>query len=724
MEPAEHLDLHNPVTAADGAASVMSRFIGSRDRCDGRCDDGLHVYVDLIEALLFDGDDADFDAACADGAHALASVIPGPDVLARTEQLLEERSWSAPLTRRVQLAAVLAAGRRSAGDGTGARVARRLMAAWCSGLERWPATAAWVAGAGSVDDDPDMAYWLLTEQLEIDQLPPVLHAEATAALGETLVLLGDPIGARPLLESALLSGQLVGERRIARTAELLAALNFHRGEVAEALRRLDDARAHEWAFVTEEMTVREPAVEQPGEMVVDLRDDGGHLRDPLTHLLARPAVRFRLAQLLDESIPCAVLTIGLDHLGRVNETLGHRAGDELICALADRLHSIARPNDVIGRWGGDEFVMALPYVDSVGIAQAAADRIMNHLGTVWVSPSGERWNPSISIGITLADAAAGAERGVDLVLGQADSARLQAKREGGAAAAWFGADMAEAARRRYDLEQLVRDALSENRFEMWFQPVHPRLATDLAGAEALIRLRTAAGEILPPTEFLGVAESSGLAGRLGRWVINESVRHAAGWARDGIDLSVSVNIGASQLRDDLAETVCEAMREHDLDPRRLVLELTEHTMLEADKAQVAELESLRALGVRVALDDFGTSYSSLSHLRDFPVDIVKIDRSFVEQLPQDRQDAAIVRAVVELSRTFQFRVVAEGVETMEQLIELFRLDCTDVQGFLLGAAVPPEQFAATFGRSAVTASLLQRGRTGALVGQSPPGEPG
>jgi EAL domain-containing protein (putative c-di-GMP-specific phosphodiesterase class I) len=343
----------------------------------------------------------------------------------------------------------------------------------------------------------------------------------------------------------------------------------------------------------------------------------------------------------------------------------------------------------VARWGSDEFVVVMPGVGDLELATAIAEGVRQALALPFHTTTGGEVVPSITVGVAAAtDVVADPEA----LLREADLALERAKALGKGRVEVFGSELEETARRRFATEHLIRSALDEGRFELYFQPMHANADGLPLAAEALLRLHHPDGRVLAPGEFLDVADETGLTREIGDWVLEEACRIAAEWYQMGRPFHVAVNVAAAQLDSEFAQRVAAVLACHDLRPWLLVIELTEHTLLEASDAQVATLVELRSTGVRIALDDFGTAYSSLSHLRRFPVDVVKIDRSFVAGLCHNEQDSAIVRAVVGLSETFRFRVIAEGVETVEQLDEQRVLGCHGAQGFLIGRPKPAAVF--------------------------------
>jgi diguanylate cyclase (GGDEF)-like protein len=502
--------------------------------------------------------------------------------------------------------------------------------------------------------------------------------------------LGDPN--RRITDLLELSAEL-GEELAARDPD--AAVIVLRAAAVEAADRPADRDAQATVRVLRDLTgaleqVIETRDRQLQQVRMDLRElnDRAHL-DGLTGLVNRDGLTSAMHHLATRRERCAVLAIDLDRFGRLNETLGHQAGDELLVEQARRLMRIARPRDTVARWGSDEFVVVMPGVEDLTSATSIAQGVREALALPFHTTGGGEVVPSITVGVA---AASGAMSDPEGLLREADLALERAKALGKGRIELFDAELEDTARQRFATEALIRSALDDHLFELYFQPVHSNSAGYPLAAEALLRLHHPDGRVLAPGAFLDVAEETGLTREIGDWVLDESCRIAAGWAVGGRPFHLAVNVAAAQLDAGFPARVADALARHGVAPTVLVLELTEHTLLEADDEQVNALVELRSTGVRVALDDFGTSYSSLSHLRRFPIDVVKIDQSFVAGLRQSEQDGAIVRAVVGLSETFQFRVIAEGVETVEQLDEQRVLGCHGAQGFLIGEPKPAAVF--------------------------------
>jgi diguanylate cyclase (GGDEF)-like protein len=409
-------------------------------------------------------------------------------------------------------------------------------------------------------------------------------------------------------------------------------------------------------------------------------------RDPLTQLGNRAMFINHAQDALadaDETMT-AVIIIDLDGFKEVNDTYGHAAGDELLKTTATRLNANVRTNDTVSRLGGDEFVVLLPRLVDDTIADTVADRILRDLlqplviGDVLLSI-----RASAGIAITR-----GGGHDVDEVLREADQALYQAKAEGKGVARRFDPELfARTEGRRRD-EADLRRAYAEHQFEVHYQPIVDLDGEHTVGVEALVRWRHPERGLLPPAAFLDLAEESGMLPELGHWVLREACRQAVAWQQHTPGFELNVNLSASQLGNPaLCDEVRDVLAATGIPPHLLVLELTETVAL-TDLAESARiLSSLKALGVRIALDDFGTGFSSLSHLGVLPVDVVKIDKSFVQAM-QDSGGASVAEAVLQIARTFNLAPVAEGVEDAVQASRLRELDCAQAQGYHFARPMP------------------------------------
>lgn len=381
----------------------------------------------------------------------------------------------------------------------------------------------------------------------------------------------------------------------------------------------------------------------------------------------------------------ALLCIDLDRFKPVNDSLGHAAGDQVLRTAADRLRRLVRPGDAVVRLGGDEFAVLQSGGPQPEASAALARRIVAALAEP-IDLDGQAVHIGASVGVAIAP-----QDGVtpERLLQNADLALYLAKDEGRGTWRYFEPQMDARAQERRRLEADLRRALEEQQFSLVYQPqmdLGRDGAAGVSGVEALLRWQHPERGLLPPGEFIPLAEETGLIVPIGRWVLAQACQDAVAWP-EGIRLAV--NVSAVQFRRaSLLDDVMQALAASGLPPERLELELTETAMLQETDRVLATLKALRARGVRVAMDDFGTGFSSLSHLRSFPFDRIKIDRSFVRDAASDAETLAIIRAVAGLGRSLQMATTLEGVETAEQLTIATREGCTDVQGFLFSQPVP------------------------------------
>jgi diguanylate cyclase len=379
----------------------------------------------------------------------------------------------------------------------------------------------------------------------------------------------------------------------------------------------------------------------------------------------------------------AVLYLDLDGFKRINDTLGHQAGDALLVEVARRITAVVRPADTVGRLGGDEFVVLC---ENINIDEAA--RVAERLISTVESPLGT--NDAVvrittSIGIAFSTVG---DTGDDLI-SSADAAMYAAKRDGGDRYEVYDETLRGALTRRRDTERALRHALARDELVLLYQPIVRARDSTVVAVEALLRWRRDGGPLVSPDEFIGLAEETGLIVSFGEWVIESACAQLAEWEQDGCDVSVSVNVSALQLQHGgLEEAVRRALALTGANPRRLVLEVTESVLVHDDDQAHAQLTRLREIGVRVAIDDFGTGYSSLAYLQHLPVDIVKIDRTFIAALETDESASAVLAAVIQLAHILGFLVVAEGAETRAQVEELRQLECDEIQGFYFARPAP------------------------------------
>lgn len=403
------------------------------------------------------------------------------------------------------------------------------------------------------------------------------------------------------------------------------------------------------------------------------------LVDSLTGLANRTQLRDKLQIKLASASkkPAALLCLNMDHFKRVNDMFGHAAGDVVLRETARRLRKLVRASDVVARAGGDEFAIVLSDIASEEDALRFGERIVAELKRGFSSSSGQI-SSGASVGVVTIPAHGTT---VDELLANADLALSTAKAGGRGRAEMFRTDMGERLRLRMTMERDLRSAVAKNELRLHWQPQVETASWSVSGCEALLRWQHSDLGLIPPLNFIPMAEETGLIVELGEWVLNEACRVGV---QKLPGLNVAVNVSPIQVvRDDFVLVVRKALAASGLPPQRLELEITESLFIDASPKALRNLETLRQMGIRVALDDFGTGYSSLAYLRQFPFDTLKIDRAFVRELVTQHDARAIVRSIVELAAALGMSTVAEGVEEPAQYELLRRAGCTAVQGFLI-----------------------------------------
>jgi diguanylate cyclase (GGDEF)-like protein len=397
------------------------------------------------------------------------------------------------------------------------------------------------------------------------------------------------------------------------------------------------------------------------------------LRDRLEHAMAR-ALRHRRR--------LAVLFIDVDRFKQINDSLGHTIGDALLCSVAQRLRGCVRHSDTVGRFAGDEFVLVLDELSGIDDAALIADKILVAMNAPHAI-EGHDLHVTVSMGVSLYPDDGG---DAESIIRNADVAMYQVKEAGRNSYAFFSTQMKVQVVEQQSVERDLRLALDRGEFELYFQPKVALSSGAISGVEALVRWHHPERGIVLPGQFIAVAESSGLIVPIGRWILRDACRQARDWIEEGFEpMSLAVNISAVELRGKgFVASVRAALDVTGLPPTLLELELTETALIQNAQTADTVLRAVKSMGVGIALDDFGTGYSSLSLLKRFPVDTLKIDSSFVHDMTTDPGDAAIVRAVIALARTLRRNVVAEGVETPDQLRMLRAEGCAQGQGFLFG----------------------------------------
>jgi diguanylate cyclase (GGDEF)-like protein/PAS domain S-box-containing protein len=416
--------------------------------------------------------------------------------------------------------------------------------------------------------------------------------------------------------------------------------------------------------------------------------------DPLTGLINRYNLENRLDQALlsahRDGLRVAVMFIDMDRFKTINDTLGHHIGDLLLIEVARRLRDSVRESDIVARLGGDEFIVVLTRMTDAMDAAPIADKILRSLAHPY-SVEGKELHSSPSIGIAIYPGDGGDG---PTLMKNADTAMYRAKEAGRNNYQFYLADMNARSLERLAMETSMRAAIEQRQFELHYQPQIDVENGNIIGAEVLIRWNHPALGRVSPAHFIPLAEESGLIQPIGEWVLRTACAQAARWQQDGLaPFLVSVNVSARQFRNaGFVEVVADALRESGLSPAYLELELTESVLMGHTDRNIAILQQLKEMGLTIAIDDFGTGYSSLSYLKRLPIDTLKVDRSFVGDLPGDKDDAAIVDAVISMAHSLSLKVIAEGVETEQQVAFLRSRQCYLMQGYYFHMPLPVAEF--------------------------------
>jgi diguanylate cyclase (GGDEF)-like protein len=416
--------------------------------------------------------------------------------------------------------------------------------------------------------------------------------------------------------------------------------------------------------------------------------------DALTGLPNRVLLDDRLQQAIahaDRDMRAfAVLICDLDRFKLINDSLGHRAGDELLQEVARRLSTVVRTADTVARFGGDEFVLIGTSIADADDAAGLASRVMDVLqAPVRIAAIDIHTSPSIGIAMYPDDGTT-----TQALLARADAAMYSAKQHGRGNFRRYSPGMHAGTEDRVQLESDLHNALASNQLALYYQPKVDTRTGEVRSAEALIRWLHPTRGVVSPADFIPLAEECGLIGAIGGWVVREACRQARAWQMGGVPpLRVSVNLSASQFRDSgLVDSIRSALDDAGLEARYLEVELTESAVMSDPEQSIAILEQLSVMGVLVSVDDFGTGYSSMSYLRRFPIDKLKIDRVFIDEIVSRPEDASIVRAIVSLAHSLRLKVVAEGVETPAQLDFLKLTGCDEYQGYHFSRPLPAADF--------------------------------
>lgn len=573
----------------------------------------------------------------ASGEQALSAL--GSLVISRAEEVLERtlaRAGGSGMTvdslvqenfERISRSSTLAVGRWMTGEG--AEVARE------AGQEMWLIFGELAAQrASSLDDVIRRCLWWRDAMAEV--------------IASSAITLATP---QPVVAEALKILQLSLEYSLVRMAE---RFEFERRRTDEELGR----REEELAFLA--------------------------THDALTGLPNRTLILDRVEQMLARAArtksPVAALFVDLDNFKAINDTLGHHVGDELLSSVAARLDAVIRGADTLGRLGGDEFIVVSDDVSLTEAPQLIAERLVQalrhpfHLG----EEKQTRVTVTASIGIAL-----GRKLSAEDLLRNADIAMYAAKWDGKCRYAMFERGMQDRMQERMELEMDLREALDRDEFFLLYQPTLDLATMQPNGVEALIRWRHPQRGLVQPDDFVPVLEDTGLICEVGRWVLMEACAQAARWREAGYEITIAVNVSGRQLdSDQVMDDVREALSASGLPPTALTIEITETALMRNVEETAERLGALKELGIRIAIDDFGTGYSSLSHLSRFPVDALKIDRSFVASLESNEEGETLIRTLVQLGKTLSIETFAEGIERQRELLLLKDEHCDSGQGFL------------------------------------------
>jgi diguanylate cyclase (GGDEF)-like protein/PAS domain S-box-containing protein len=514
-----------------------------------------------------------------------------------------------------------------------------------------------------------------TVRYQSDSIEPIFGYSADQLTGHRLSrLMGRRSGARLDAAIASIAGRPYG------TAVFSVTVPHRDGRWLDSemmlTNLLDDEHVHGLVLNTRD-------VSEATELQARLMHEAYH--DGLTGLPSRVLFAERLARALAGDSPVAVLLLDLDGFKGINDSLGHAAGDHLLRHFAGLLRAAVREDDLVARFGGDEFAVLIESAATVGEAELVAARVVELLQQP-LHVDGRDIHIGASVGLAYATEAGD----VDQLMRNADLAMYQAKSAGGGRVSSYQPRMLTSLVDRLQLEADLRLALDRGELRLHYQPTVDLADHRIVGFEALVRWQHPTRGLIPPQDFIGVAEAGGLIVPLGAWVLTEACRQAVAWAAEvPWPLKMAVNVSVRQFeRTDVAEVVAGVLAETGMPPGGLCLEMTESVLLSDTEENLGQLHRLKALGLTLAMDDFGTGYSSLAYLSRFPMDVLKVDRSFVQRLDGDDKDVALVETIVRLAQRLGMSTVAEGIEEPSQLAELRRMGCDLGQGYYLSRPQP------------------------------------
>jgi diguanylate cyclase len=473
-------------------------------------------------------------------------------------------------------------------------------------------------------------------------------------------------------------------------AGVIALVTFTILSITLLLSMLDSRYKQKTGGLTASLNASQLSLDQAHQQLRHLA-----LHDALTNLPNRTLLEERLTEVIQRTKGgdgfCALMFLDLDRFKIVNDSLGHQAGDEVLQEVARRIRSRVRHDDTVSRIGGDEFVVLVFRIDRPDDAAIVAQKLLEAFEAP-IRVHGAEIMSSVSIGISVAP-----EDGVtvDDLMAHADVAMYHAKKQGRNNYQFYRRELNEFAGKRLALENGLRRAIADQQFELWYQPKINMGSGEIVGLEALVRWRHPERGLIPPLEFIPLAEETGLITQLGTWVIQTACRQNRIWRDAGLPkLRIAVNVSAAQFRQPtLPRIILDALNETQLEPESLELEVTESVVMSNPEEAVLTLDKIRQMGVHISIDDFGTGYSSLSYLKKFPIDTLKVDRSFIRDVIGSSDDAAIVKAIVALAQSLKLNIVAEGVEDAAQLSFLNALGCDEYQGYYFSRPVPAADIA-------------------------------